>query len=500
MPRLVAVIALVVVAAGLGLAPSAGHANWLTHIMREAGEAGGKAATHSHPNLGPAGKALAYLEGLPGTGRGSLAAHATPEGHWQFVNREGQTFTAGTADEFKRVLPTLVPDAGEGGRLSLYLSEDSVFANRAYLDKLPTDAELHVVTDRGAFAVTRTAAEGGEKLTARLRPNLTIELQSQDGFDEAVAYLSRPLNGSNIRTVAFEPGAAKYLSSVPKFEAGTKSALVDQFDPAFVQSGLRSIKGQTIVVTGRVDGGNLIAPTSTGSTVTQDIAVLRAAARDSDVNLVILNSDAGRQPGGKNWLWQKIEVGGMNDARQRSTVGDFLDALAARRGGFALSAEHTASGRVQMSALPDPSSGGLATEASDFWSEMAGHVTGEVLTKAAEIDARDNSRQTELDGRIVPGVPTYIQIPYFLAILAGILGWSTLRGWFVRLWQPRSRSAGESRVVDVLRRLPREAVFWLGFAPVAGFPAFAVQAAVNTWATVTAPFRWFRRKFLTREV
>jgi hypothetical protein len=115
-------------------APQRAQANWLTHIAREAGEAGGKAASHAHPNLGPIGKALSHLESLSGAPKGALAAHATPEGHWQFVNREGQTFTAGTPDEFKRILPTLAPEAGDGGKLSLYLSEDSVFSNRAHLD------------------------------------------------------------------------------------------------------------------------------------------------------------------------------------------------------------------------------------------------------------------------------------------------------------------------------------------------------------------------------
>jgi hypothetical protein len=483
--------------------PAAGgpaDANWLTHIVKEAGEAGGKAATHAHPNLGPVGRAVGHLDRLGAAPKGTLAAHATPEGHWQFANREGQTLTAGTADEFNRILPALAPDAPPGTKLSLYLSEDSVFANRAHLDKLPGDADLHVVTEHGAFALTRKAAEGGEALVARLKPNMTIELKDAAGFDEAVAYLARPLNGANIRTLAFEPGGAKYVSSSPKVEAGTKNALVDQLDPAHLASGFGSIRGQTVVVVGRVDEGKLISPTSSGSGVTLDLAQLRTAARDNDVNLIVLRSDAGRQPGGRNWLWQRIEVGGMSEAKEKASVGDFLDALAARRGGFMLNAEHTGQGRVQMAALPDPASGGVVKEASDLWSEVVSHVTGEVVTTAIDIDSRDSAQQMELDGRIIPGVPTYVQIPYLLSVFLGVLGWATLRGWWRRLWSPRPRSAGEGRAGYMLKRLPGEALFWLGFAPIAGGPAFIVQALVGFWNSVMAPFRWVRRKFLIREV
>ncbi len=500
MRRSIIAVAGLSLAVALTAAGGPADANWLTHIVKEAGEAGGKAASHAHPNLGPVGRAVGHLGHLDNAPKGTLAAHATPEGHWQFANREGQTFIAGTADEFNRILPALAPDAPPGTRLSLYLSEDSVFANRAHLDKLPKDAELHVVTDHGAFHLTREAAEGGEKLTAKLKPNMTIVLKDASGFDEAVAYLARPLNGANIRTLAFEPGAAKSVSSSPKFEPGTRNALVDPFDPAYAASGFGSIRGQTVVVVGRVENGKLVAPTSGGGSVTQDLSVLRAAAHDNDVNLIVLSSDAGRQPGGRNWLWQKIEVGGMKEAKEKASVGDFLDALAARRGGFVLDARHSGQGRVQISALPDPKGGGVVQDASDFWSEVVGHVTGEVVTTAIDIDSRDNSRQTELDGRIIPGVPTYIQIPYLLSIFLGVLGWATLRGWWSRLWQPRQRGEGEGRAGYMFKRLPGEALFWLGFAPLAGGPAFIIQSLVVFWNSLMAPFRWFRRKFLVREV
>ncbi len=104
-------------------------------------------------------KAASYLDDLAAAPKGALAAHATPEGHWEFINRDGQKFTVGTTDEMSRVIPTLLPAAAASGdaKLTLYLSEDSVFASRAALDQIPLDADLFVVTDDGAFPLTRAA-------------------------------------------------------------------------------------------------------------------------------------------------------------------------------------------------------------------------------------------------------------------------------------------------------------------------------------------------------
>ncbi len=358
-------------------------ANWLTHILKEAGEAGGKAGTHAHPNLGAVGKAAKHLGDLADAPKGALAAHATPEGHWKFVNREGETFTAGTADEFKRVGSTLAPDAGEG-KLTLYLSEDSVFANRQHLDKLPENADLHVVTNHGAFPVARG---GSGALTLKMKPNLSIDLADRELFEETLSYLSRPLNKSGIRMIALEPSGSKLLSAAPRFDAATKAALVDKLDPAHLDRAFSGIRGQTAVVVGRIDNGKLFFKPQSGAEMIRDLDDIYAAARQNDVNLVLLHAETPLQPGGRNWLWQKVELGGFEDAISGKTFGDFLDALAARRAPMSISATREGQGRVRISALADE--GSAISSVKPSMSDIIGHVTGEVVTKAAEIHVRD---------------------------------------------------------------------------------------------------------------
>jgi hypothetical protein len=493
-------------ALGLGLMIAAAavpaRANIFTSILREAGEAGGKAASHGASHLGAIGRAAEHLKGLTSAPKGALAAHATPEGHWQFVNREGQVFTAGTPDELKRVLPSLAPDAISGGdtKMSLYLSEESVFQNRSSLDQLPKDADLHVVTDTGTYPVTRQGSGDTTLLRAQIKPNLVANLTDQALFDETASYLDRSLNKSNIRTIALEPGASSLLPSAPKLDAVTKVPLADQLDPVHLAKALRSIRGQTALVVGRVENGKLFFSPSKGPELSRDIEELVSAASQNDVNLVILHSGAARQPGGRNWLWQTVEVGGLNEATKAATFGDFLDALAAKRGGFELAASREGSGRVHITANPTDAATGMTGEASSMLEDAVGHITGEVVTNAIDIHGRDQSAELELDGRLIPGIPTYIQIPYLGSMIAAAISWATIRGWWQRLWPTRDAPDGEGRIARVLRNTPRALAFWLVFVPVAGVPALFWHLAVQTWASVTAPFRWFHRRFLRREV
>ena len=482
--------------------PGAALANVFTHILREAGEAGGKAAGHGLPHLGPVGKAAAHLKMLPNAPKGALAAHATPEGHWQFVNREGNVYTAGTPDELKRVLPTLAPEAVAAGesKLTLYVSEDSLFGNRAALSQLPADSQLHIVSDGKAYPVTRAGTVSAPVLSARLKPNLIVDLTDRDLFDETLAYMNRSLNRANIRTIAFEPGAKKYVPSAPVSDSITKLPQVDQLDPANLASAFGAIRGQTVLVTGRTSGGKITFSPSSGPEITRDIGELVDAARSNDVNIIILHSDASRQPGGRNWLWQSIEVGGMPDAAKAATFGDFLDSLAQRRGGFQISAAHDGQGRVHLSAFPDGASAGVASDTTNYLGEVVGHVTGEILTAAVDVHARDKQTESEFNARLIPGVPSYVQIPYLVSLVCGLLAWPVSRQWWWRIWPPKSEGAAMGRIKRFARALPREAAFLLVFIPFAGFPALLWQMISQAWATVIAPFRWFKRRFFAREV
>src|SRR6266446_828192 len=86
------------------------EAGWLTKVMGAAEHAAPRAA---RLGTGSLENAALHLRALPAKAEGSaaLAAQATQEGHWRFVNKAGETFTAGTPEELKRVATVLLPEA-----------------------------------------------------------------------------------------------------------------------------------------------------------------------------------------------------------------------------------------------------------------------------------------------------------------------------------------------------------------------------------------------------
>ena len=470
-------------------APEA-QANWLSKIAREAGEAGTKAAKYG---IGGLEQAAAHIKALPSGAKGvALAAHATPEGHWKFVNRDGEVFTAGTPAELQRAVPTLLPDAASDSKLAIYLSEDTVFGDRSLSKALPANAALHVVAGRDSYPLVRSGA-GGAGLHAAVRPHLKVELKEQRLFDEAIAQLERPLSRANIRTLALEPGGPATLSSAPRRDLATKAALVDAIDPASLAGALRSVRGQTVLITGRVEDNLLLFRPASGPE--QGLKILDAirAAADADVNLVILHAAVPRQPGGRNWLWQRIAVDGLDDALKRATLGDFLDALGASRGAFRVSVGREGSGRVVIRATPEgPDAEPIAGIVGDWLTTAASHITGNVVTSAVEVHARDEERQKELDNRFIPWIPSDYQFAYLACFVAGLLGWSVARGWWERFWPAEQRAeyrgAAGYRAAQAMRLL----AFFIWFLPIVGVPALLVALILQLWGFVTLPFRFLR--------
>jgi hypothetical protein len=486
----------------LAAAMPAAQANWLSRLSRigtEVGEAGSKAARIGVVELE---RAAAHIKSLPAGAKGGavLAAHATPEGHWKFVNRDGDVFTAATPEELQRVVPTLIPEGAPGGRLGIYLSEDTLYRDRAMLKDLPPDADLHVVIGSDSYRLLTRADAGADKLFAAVRPNLLVDVSERSLFDEAIAQLERPLSRSSIRTLALEPGGSGTLSSYPRIDPDSKMALVDTVDPSALAGALYAVRGQTVLITGRVDDSLLMFRPSSGSEQGLKLSELKRAAADADVNLVILHADAPRQPGGRNWFWQRISVGGLDDALKRATFGDFLDALGATNGQFRVSMQREGAGRVSLRAVPiDANSEPITGVVGGWWSNAVSHVTGNVVTSAVEVHARGEERQEELDQRIVPGIPSAYQFAYIVGLVSGVLGWPVASGWFARLWPKEQREEYGGAVGYRAAQAARMLAYLLLFLPIVGIPAFFVLLLQQLWALITWPVRAVRWLFARAE-
>ncbi|MCB1501168.1 MAG: hypothetical protein KDK07_15505 [Bauldia sp.] len=485
---------------GMQVAPTSGNAHWLTKILREAGEAGGGVARHAGKALDDMGGLSRHLKSLPHEADSvALAAHATPEGHWRFSNRDGDVFTAANPQEMSRVITNLAPGHAAEGRLKLFVSEESVFARPESLKDLPAGAELHLLADGRSYRLSKDVASSGVGYLAEVKPNLSIRLGERALFDEALWHLGRALKRSEIRVVSLEPGGPQTLSAAPRLETGGQAALIDKIDPWKLPAALRSIRGQTIVVTGRVEGEFLHFRAAAGerSLLVDD---LKRAAKEADVNLVLLEAADPVQPGGRNWFWQRVEVPGLEKALKKADFADFLDALSQNRQTMVLEPRRSLDGRVGFSVRPSGAStstgGGLTDTLTRWTEEIFSQAVGNIVTSGIEADLRDKERQSELDQRIVPGIPSTLQFLYIAGLVLGVVGLSYARAAWAWLWPVEERSEYAGAFGYHAARIVRLVLFVLVFLPLVGIPvglwAILKGFAEQVWFFVTLPFRMVR--------
>ncbi|MDX2288985.1 MAG: hypothetical protein NW217_09215 [Hyphomicrobiaceae bacterium] len=489
---------------GAALCQPPASAHWLDRLVRVAGDSG-EDATGLSARLGRAGlhhlddavSALVRLPERPGVI--ALAAHATPEGHWQFVNKSGDVFTAASTDEMARIGQMLAPEAvatSQGSpKLALVLSEETVFRQASQLGDLPGDATLHLAHVDAALPMLARGAGTARRWLAEVRPGLLLDLASQPLYHEALAQLARPMGAANIRLLTFAADGARTIPAVAKRDA-TGRILPDLVAPEHLADALRSQPGKIIVVSGRTTGGlfdslplGMSRPVATGITPDE----LRKAAASAEVNLIVLNTSGPWQPGGRNWFGQTIEVDGLSSALEQATFGDFVTKLARQNTRHELKIAVSGDTRIRLDILPEPSDGGisdLAGSVGNWLGEAVSHVTGEIVTSALSADVNNGPRQSELDQRVVPGVPSQVHIVYLGALVAGVIGWAVARDWWARLWPPKEGQRWPGR-------LGRFLLFVVVFLPLAGVPALFWSLLLQLWSILMWPYRllaWLLRR------
>jgi hypothetical protein len=381
---------------------------------------------------------------------------------------------------------------GTSGKLALYLTPETVTTRRAFLHDLPPEADLFVATRSGAYRLVREGSGETEIVLAQIKPNLRTRIDSKELFSETLFQLNQQLKPSQLRVLALETGSADSLPVVPRFDPETRMALVDRLDPARLASSLEHVKGQTVILTGRVENNALSFIDANGGDGSLPLADIRAAARNADVNLVVVKSETRRQPGGKNWLWQTATIPGLDAAVKQPTFGDFLARIAPDAEPLTILARRDRYDRVVLEALPPSSSRPLSDSFTGWMDSLAGDAMGRIAMAGFEADLRDERRQAELDRRIVPGIPSSIQIGYLLLLASGLFGLGTGWSWWTAIWPTEDRAEYGSTIGYALARLIRGLAFVLFFLPLVGLPLFLRYVGLQLWALLTAPVRFMR--------
>lgn len=445
---------------------------------------GGRVPRHASPALENAAR---YMMSLPAkTDAVVLAVQGTQEGHWRFVNRAGEMYTVGTPDEMKRVLSVLYPEAKPAARVSLYLTEDTIFRHRATLKALPAGAELSMVVGGESYRLLRRSEPAGERPFAEVRSGVALQIGEQRLFREALWQLGRPLGRARVRVLALEPGGPAALAGSPRIDPATRKALVDVIDPTRLLPALGSVSGQMLVILGRVEGDLLYVRPSKGPEHVLPLNDLFKAAADADVNLIVLQAaSTPRQPGGPNRLWD------AEGTLQRAQVADLLSGLASPRVAVAIAAagERTL---LDLAAAADLPGAPPARQAGERLSAIVADLTHRAVLTGARASLLSAERQQELDRRILSFVPAALQIGYVVLVFVGLLGMPVARAWWLRIWPAEVADEYAGRAGYWAACTVRGLVFLLLFLPVTAAVAAPYNLARQIGEAVRAPGRGWR--------
>ena len=489
--RMVVLAALTVAAIAASATLTSTDAGWLSRITKEASEAAGDATRRID---GDADGIARHVGKLPaGKGPETIGLIPVDGGHWTLVNKQGEVFTAASKAEFERGLRVLGPEAANGtAPLALLIGAKAALQARTRLDQLPASLRLSIkVGDRAVPLVKRRLA-GRTQWVAAVHPNVLIPLGNGNAFEEAIWQISRRIEPSAIRVIALTDAPAAALPRVARHRTGSRALAAEAISATNLAEALPALRGQTAVLSGRVSGDVLTYRTARGVEKTLDLAPIRAAARDHDINLVILQSSTPRQPGSLNWLWQRTEVDGLSDALRRTSVGEFLDAVAKSNAPLVVTAGNSKSGRTMLKAEPFQglTSSGVGGVVDTTVAEIFSETIGTVIARGMQADLVSSERQKELDLRLVPGVPSSFQFGYLAAVVMGLIGLVPARSWWFKLWPPERRADYGGAFGYQTARAVRLGVFALVFLPLVGFPAFVSAIALKIWWWITLPFRF----------
>lgn len=417
---------------------------------------------------------------------GAAAAKVSAEGHWTFANGKGELFTAANDREMATMADALFP-AGIGARgLTLYLTPASVFVYSRELKNLPAGARLHLVIAGHDYPLQIIQSRTGKDklLYAMIRQDVVVKISERELFEEVIWRLEQPLP-RNARVLSIVTGGPAALPV--RFNSSERA--IERIAPEHLIAALPALSEQLVVLTGRLSKNDFIVRLQDGAEIKLDLKKIRLTAAQNDLELVLLNSKTPRQPGAHNWLFQKVDVDGLDKALARNTFADFVGSLALAASKVEIRGRILAGDRVRLSVAP--LSEGFAMPSVGlvgFIAELASEVAGTVLPDAVQLDMPGRARARELSWRVLPWVPAAVQMSFAALFATSLLGGGVAWRWWATIWPPETRYDYGTWSGYQAARGVRCFAFVLLFLPIAGLPALVRLMLGGIYTLALLPF------------
>ena len=304
------------------------------------------------------------------------------------------------------------------------------------------------------------------------------------------------LDLADIRVLALEPRATTLLKRTRAVGGDAGRLASEAVDPERLPHMMSAVARGTIVITGRIVGPMLHYQPSSGPERTLMLDILRKAAAASDVNLVVVHSASARQPGTRNWLWQRVDLT-QAAPPAKPTLADLVRQLT---GGVPVEVDvqevQPRRATLAFSGLAGGSGRGWTAPVGDAWRDLATEVTGTIVASGLQLHLRSREYQKELDERIIPGIPSGLQFAYIGFLVLGLFGVLVAHGWWERIWPLEARTDYPRRSGYWAARIVRTTVFVMIFMPLVALASAPIAMLKSVWeqfqalyAIISKPFR-----------
>jgi hypothetical protein len=329
------------------------------------------------------------------------------------------------------------------------------------LNRIPAGCTLYVKQKQKVYRLTR-----GPAWTISHK-QLSVKVNSVDEIKRVAWHLHRPWADKTI-----------YVAGLPH---QPNAGMAAKIQGASIQSFLknpRQFQQQTLVVPGiREDKTFYVAGAESQAL---DMTQMKALARKYDTTLVFLHADGGKAV---RKLGQTLQAAFLENTLYDDTAA-FIQRLNPDAGAMTLEISPSGHARIVISARVK--SAPPADPAAPEQPRQSPLVTGlkpsaDLAGTLAEIYRPDQERSRELDRRIVPWLPSWLQYYVIGSLFLGVVAWSFSRNVWARLWRPKTRKHFNHSAAYILFRLGHEAVFLLVFLPLFGAICFVLNVLLVSY-------------------
>ena len=385
---------------------------------------------------------------LPDHFKEFTAVTITPDGngHWLIKQSDGTFVRFHSAGD--------IP--ADNAKPALILRGDNLPDSLDPFDSLPTDVPVLIRGKKGhLFELQRSPS------TALVYKRIRLSVSDINKVHSALWLLQRPSGGAGVRFVEFSDRADTPL---PEKRYGSRLA-VEKVGRTRLLDSMDSMKRETVVLSGRIEGGQLfgVGAESRGITLSE----LRQSATDNDIKLLILESDTPSTV-------LKQSARSMDQALKNSTalydtVGDLYSRLSDSSNRQLMDLHISSSGQQQMAIHWQPPKADVRQSSVG---SLLKHLPAHALLHSMRLYTPDESRGRELDSRIIPGIHSWVQYYLISSVVLGFIAIGTSYRHWCRLWGLGRRKTYRFFVVFLLFWLIHKLLFVVAYMPLLGTFSF----------------------------